>query len=458
VAVLPFLNLSPDSENEYLGDGLAEELINALTKVPGLCVASRISSFAFKRKDLDPRAIGEQLKVNAFVEGSVRRAGKRLRVAAQLINVADGYHLWSETYDRELDDVFALQDEIARSVVRAIRPRLLSEVRSPLVDAGTNVVEAYTLYLRGSYFALKGTPGTYETALGYYQQAIQADPTYARAYAGLGEASVILGFDEFGSIPPEQAVPQARLAVGKALELDPALPEARCTEAVISFLYDWEWPKAARQFEALLARSPNHPFGLHWYALLLGATGRHDESLQIMNQALAAEPAAPYTYIGVARCLRFAHRFDEALHRVQTVLEMEPGWVGASVELARDYLLMGRASEAAHHLTELMNAVGRLPLLLSFSAAALAAAGASDEARAMLAELRSVARQRYVPPLYEAAALSWLGDVDEAFRLLDLAYAQRSGWLAFLRVPTQWEPLRSDPRYTALLRRMRLDF
>jgi TolB-like protein/Tfp pilus assembly protein PilF len=457
VAVLPFLNLSADPENEYLGDGLAEELINALAKVPGLRVASRISSFAFKRKDLDAPAIGERLKVNAIVEGSVRRAGKRLRVAAQLINVADGYHLWSETYDRELDDVFALQDEIARTVVGALKPRLLSEVHSPLFEAGTSVVEAYTAYLRGRYFAVRATPTTYLTALQYYKQAVQLDPSYARAHAGVAHTCALLGFDEFASMPPDQAVPQARLAVETALNIDPELPDARCAEAVISFLYEWEWHKAAQQFTALLAQHPNHGVALNWYALLLAALGRHDESLQVMNQALAAEPAAAYAHIGVARCLRFARRADEAIHRINSVLEMEPHSVGASIELARAYLLAGKPGEAAQYLGEVMNTVGRLPLLLSYSAAALAAAGASGEARAQLEELRSLARERYVPPLYEAAALAWLGEIDEAFACAESAYAQRSGWLAFLKVSTEWDPLRSDPRFMPLLRRMRLD-
>jgi len=458
VAVLPFLNLSADPENEYLGDGLAEELINALAHVPGLRVASRISSFGFKRKDLDAPAIGEQLKVNAIVEGSVRRVGKRLRVAAQLINVADGYHLWSETYDRELDDVFALQDEIARTIVGALKPRLLSDVHSPLVEVGTNVVEAYTTYLRGRYFAVRSTPATYLTALGYYKQAVELDPGYAQAHAGVAHTSALLGFDEFASMRPDEAAPQARRAVETALSLDPELPEARCVEGLISFLYEWEWQKAARQFEALLAQHPNHGIALNWYALLLAALGRHEESLQVMNHALAAEPGAPYAHIGVARCLRFARRVDEAIQRIHGMLEMEPHSVGASIELARAYLLAGKAAEAADYLGEVMNAVGRAPLLLAYAAATRAAAGAGNEARSLLAELRALARERYVPPLYEATALTWLGENDEAFACAESAYAQRSGWLAFLRVTTEWDPLRNDPRYLALLRRMRLDF
>ena len=459
IAVLPFLNLSPERENEYLSDGLAEELMNALAKVPGLRVASRTSSFAFKGKEMDPRAVGERLKVNAIIEGSVRKAGSRLRVAAQLISVADGYQLWSETYDRELGDVFALQDEIARTVVGALRPRLLSEVASPLVEAGTDVVEAYTLYLRGRYFQLKLTTATFETALHYYEQAVRADPRYGRAYAGMADSYAMLGFDEFGGRPPEQAVPQAKAAVAKALELDPQLAEAQCVHAIISFLNDWDWPRAGREFEQLVKRNPTNSQALHWYSLFLGAMGRHGESLRVIDRALAVDPLAVYIHVGVARCLRFAGRYDQAIHRLESVLEMEPHSLPAWVELGRDYFLVGRPREAARCLTELMGVLGRLPVLVAYAAGAYAASGASGEAREMLGELRSLAHQRYVPPIYEVLVLAWLGELDEAFRLLDSAYAQRSGVLAFLRIPEpRWERLRADPRFGALLRKMQLDF
>jgi serine/threonine-protein kinase len=418
-----------------------------------------MSSFAFKGKEVDPRAVGERLKVSAIIEGSVRKAGSRLRVAAQLISVADGYHLWSETYDRELGDVFALQDEIARTVVGALRPRLLSEVASPLVEAGTDIIEAYTLYLRGRYFQMKLTAATFENALHYYEQAVGADPRYGRAYAGMADCYAMLGFDEFGGRPPEQAVPRAKVAVAKALELDPHLVETQCVHAIIGFLYDWDWLRAAREFEQLVTGSPPYSHALHWYALFLGAMGRHGESLRVIDRALAADPLAVYIHVAVARCLRFAGRFDQAIRRIESVLEMEPHSLPAWVELGRNYFLVGRPQDAARCLTELMGVLGRLPVLVAYAAGAYAASGATGEARSMLAELRSLARQRYVPPIYEVLALAWLGEFDEAFRLLDVAYAQRSGVLALLRTPEpRWECLRADPRFDALLKKMQLDF
>ena len=458
IAVLPFLNLSSDPDNEFLSDGLAEELINALAKVPGLQVASRMSSFAFKGKESNPRAIGERLNVNAIVEGSVRKSGNRLRLAAQLVSVANGFHLWSETYDRELDDVFVLQEEIARTVVAALGPHLLPETESPLAEAGTSSVEAYTLYLRGRHFQVQLTPPTYEVALNYYEQAVAADSQYARAHAAVADCYSMLGFDEFAGLRPQEAVPPAKTAVRKALELNPDLPDAQCVHATIQFVYDWDWGGAERAFQRLVTRYPGYAQGLHWYALLLTATGRHEQGLRVMERALTLEPLTGYIHIGVARCLRYASRFEEAEHRLRSILEMEPLSIPAWLELGRTWFFMGRAGEAAQALTGLMAAVGRLPVLLAYAAAAYAAAQLPDEARRLLAELRAIGRQQYVPPLFEVLPLGWLGDLDEAFRLVDVAYEQRSGWLAFLRIREPgWEPLRTDPRYGALARRIGLD-
>ncbi|MGH7630380.1 MAG: protein kinase domain-containing protein [Gemmatimonadales bacterium] len=294
VAVLPFVNLSADPDNEYFSDGITEELINALVKVPGLRVAARTSCFAFKGKEQDVRAVGERLRVRTLLEGSVRKVGTRIRITAQLINAADGYHLWSETYDRDLHDVFAVQDEIARTLVGTLKPQLLSLRDAPLVESGTELVPAYNLYLRGRHFLLKRTPDTYRIALDYFHQATEEDPKYARAYVGIAHAYTMLGFDQYAAMPPLEAMPKAKAGIAKALELEPMLAEAHSRKALITWLYDWDWTRADQEFAFAMNLDPRHTPTLHWYSVYLAAMGRHDESLWTINSALRLEPVSEY--------------------------------------------------------------------------------------------------------------------------------------------------------------------
>ena len=455
VAVLPFLNLTREPDNEYLSDGITEELINALVKVPGLRVAARTSTFAFKGKQQDARAIGERLQVRTLVEGSVRRSANRVRITAQLINVADGYHLWSENFDRDLDDMFALQDEIASTIAARLSPRLMRRA-APLVESGTGHVGAYTLYLRGRHYVLKRSADAYRQALEYFRQSVEADPGYARAYTGIAHVYTMLGFDQFAGMPPLEALPHAKAAIGKALELDPMLADAHGRKAMITWLYEWDWEAADREFAYAVRLDPQHTPTLHWHSMYLATMGRHDESLWTINRALRLEPESEYLNVQLGRCLYYARRYDEAVRQLLATVEMEPDSVDNGVTLARVYLKLERFGEATALLEQCIARAGRAPILLGLLGQAHAASGRAGDARALLAELETVADRRYVPPTYFALVEMELGRLDAGFARWERAFEMRSGWLPFLRVEPLWDKIRAHPRYTTLLARMGL--
>jgi len=256
VAVLPFVNLGPDPDTEFVSDGIAEELINALTRVTGLRVAARMSAFAFKGSTADVRDVAARLNVGAVLEGSVRKAGTRLRIAAQLINAADGYHLWSETYDRELHDVFEVQDELARAIAGTLAHTLVPGPRPSLVKQATSSMPAYLLYLRGQHYLARRTQEGFRKAIQFFDLAIESDPAYAPAHAGLANAYILFGFDEYRGLPPELAMPRGKAAARRALELDPTLAEPHATLGWVSLFYEWDWGVAEREFQRAIAAQP----------------------------------------------------------------------------------------------------------------------------------------------------------------------------------------------------------
>ena len=457
IAVLPFVNLSTDPNDEYFSEGMTEELINALVQVAGLRVASRTASFAFRQKDADLREIGDRLKVGTVVEGSVRKAGSRVRITAQLVTVADGYSLWGETYERTLADVFVVQEELARAIVAALSLKLPGTAAGAIVKPSTASLEAYTLYLRGRYFRAKQTAEALRMSVKYLEEAIREDPGYARAYAGLADSYSMLALDEYGGMPPLEAIPKAKAAAVQSLKIDKALGEAHGALAVIAMLYEWDWGFAEREFKQAASLEPASSYSSVWYAMFLGAMGRHNESIPAILGAQALQPASHIVQMCVGRCYYWARRHDEAITQFRATLEMEPGLPLTYVWIARAYCGKGLFREALIELEKGMR-VERNPLLLMVSGYANAALGLRDQVREILMELRNEARRRYVSPTYEAWINCALGDKDEAFRQLDLAYEQRSSYLAWLRVEPMYDSLRSDPRFVSMLERTRLDF
>ena len=458
IAVLPFVNLSADPENEYFSDGMTDEIINALAQIPRLRVPARSSSFMFKGKNVEAREIGERLKVRTLLEGSVRKAGNRIRMTVQLINAPDGYQLWSHTYERTLADVFALQDELTRAIVGELTSRVVGTSSDPVVRAATDLPEAYESYLQGCYFLNKRTTEGFLAAIEHFRRATEWDPGYADAYAQMAYCHAMTGLDTFGALAPLEAMPKAKEAVSKALALKPQLPEAHGARAIIAALYDWDWEGAEREFEQALSLGGRSPLIHLWYTLFLCAMGRHDEGLRVVTTALAVDPLSLGLHLTLGRCLYFARRYEEALAKVHAILETEPLHVPAYWEIGRAYEAMNRYSDSAAILERGMQLVGRLPPLLMYAGSAYAGLGERGRALDVAGELRGISEQRYLSPMYEGHVRIALGDLEEGFRLYDEAYERRSGWLMFMRAAATWDPVREDPRYLGLLKRLKLDF
>jgi adenylate cyclase len=455
IAVLPFVNLTPERENEYFSDGMTEELTNALAQVPGLRVVARTSAFAFKGKDLDARQIAERLGVTALVEGSVRKVGDRIRLVAQLINAADGCHLWSESYDRTLADVFALQEELSRAIVAEL-PVPATTIPRTLVRPPTRHLDAYTLYLRGRYAALKRTAEGLALGIEYFEQALEKDRGYALAHAGLAECWVLSGFKEFGELPETEAMPRGKAAALEALRLDPQLSQAHTWLGAVHFLYDWDWASAEAEFRRATQLQPENAYAELWYAVFLGILGRHDESLGRAQHAESLDPLALPMQLTVGRCYYFAQRYPEALGWVQGILAVEPGHPLATIWLGRILCVMGRYADVLH-LVDTLPAERRTAQMMALAAYALAASGRRDEARALSCDIVrgfEEGRFRNVPHLL-VAVNAILGDFDRAFAGMEQAYERRSSYIPFMSEPL-FVPLRRDPRFSKLLARLGL--
>ncbi len=455
IAVLPFVNMSADPENEYFSDGLAEDLINALTKIKGFHVAARTSAFSFKGEKQDIREIGRKLNVETVLEGSVRKVDDRLRITAQLINVSDGYHLWSERYDRVMADVFAIQDEITLAIVNALKVELLGEEKAAIAKRYTDNLEAYNLYLKGRYFWNKRFEGGLQKAMEYFKQAIEKEPTYALAYSGLADCLGILGF--YSYLPPQEAFPKAKALAQKALEIDDSLAEAHTSMAGMRWVYDWNWLEAEQEFKRALELKPSYAMARWWYSYFLMTMGRTDESLAEIKQAQEFDPLSLVINTMAGWMLYFAHQYDQAIAQCQKALEMDPNFGMAHFVLGWAYEQEGMYEEAIAVMQKAKNIVG-LPLIGPFLAHVYAISGKTDEAQKLIDQLNELlSKQQYVSPCHMAVIHAGLGEQDQAFEWLQKAYKERAGWLIMLKVEPRFDSLRSDPRYTELLKKVGLE-
>ena len=452
IAVLSFVNIGADPENEYFGDGLAEELITALTKVEGLRVAARTSAFQFKGQARDVREIGRRLNVNTVLEGSIRKSGSRLRVTAQLVKVADGYQLWSGRYDRTMEDVFAIQDEITLTIVDALKVELAREEKQRLVKRRPENVDAYNLYLRGRFYWNKRTGETISKAIDYFEQAISVDPDYALAHAGLADCYAVLGAT--GGMPRREAMPNAKAAALKAASIDDTLAEAHSSLGLVSAYYEYDWSEARRQFAKALQLDPAYATAHHWYAMfVLLPTGRFDEAAQEAKRAQELDPITPSVNTALGWVYYFQRRYDRAIEAHQRVLELAP-------DHALTHIFLGDAYAAGGMYDEAMAAYqrGRDVRLFATEGLALTYAllGKRGEAEKLLDDLKQMLEQGHAANVGIARIYTRLGESDLAFQYLDKAYQEREPGLVWLDVDQVFDDLRSDPRFDALLRRMGL--
>jgi len=450
VAVLPFVNLSSDPDSEFFADGITEEIINALVQIRSLRVVARTSAFSFKGKQVDLRSVGATLNAGTLLEGSVRRSGDRVRIVAQLINAADGYHVWSERYDGELQDIFQVQDEIARTIADRLKVTLGPEKAETLVRSETKDLEAYQLYLKGRFHWNKRSADGLQKAIEYFQHAIGKDPSYAVAYAGLADAYNMISFRNV--LAPHAVMPKAKAAATKALELDPNRAEPHVSLAYASFTYDRDWPAAGRHFERAKALNPAYVMGHAFYPLYLSSRGRSEESLSVAKRALELDPAAAAVSHVLAVQLYLARLFDQSVQQCEQTLELEPNYEPAYAVLGQVYSLTGKYERAMVEFEKSLAVTQRSAWVLALLGYARARSGGRSEAMDIIEELRATLQSSFVPALCFALVYAGLEEADQAFTWLTKACDERHNRLAYLKVEALWDPLRSDSRFTDLLR------
>jgi TolB-like protein/tetratricopeptide (TPR) repeat protein len=451
IAVLPFVNMSADKNDEYLSDGVSEELITALSKIAGLQVKARTSSFAFKGKNEDIQKIGELLHVSHLLEGSVAKAGNKLRITAQLIQASDGNHEWSNTYDREMQDIFAVRSEVAQKVAETLKVRLLGEEKKQIDKKPTENLEAYNLYRQGRYYSDKLSEEGMRKALPFFQQAIEKDPGFALAYTGIADNYVIAAD---AIIPPREAFSKAKEAALKAIELDDTLAEAHASLGFVHYHYDWDWAAAEKEFRRAISLNPRSAQSHTLYTHFLSGMGRFDEAQVQGRRALELDPLSVSNYWFLGWGAIYAGRADEAIQQYSKAIELDPnnGW--ARLFLGRAYLFKGNPQRAIQE----MELAGRLqpddPLVQGFLGYAYAATGRRPDALKILQRLDELAKHRFVSTIARAYIYIGLGDKDKAFEWLEKAYQERSDSLAWFKFDPESKSLQSDPRFAALIRKV----
>ena len=450
IAVLPFVNMSPDKENEYFSDGLSEEIINALTKVPGLRVIARTSAFRF-RGEQDLRKVGETLQVSNVLEGSVRRAGNRLRITAQLINVADDSHLWSERYDREMADIFAIQDEIAAAITSQLKVSLTGP--APAAKRPANLA-AYEAVLEGWHHLHKTNPAGLAKGLDCFERALVIDPGYAPAHEGV--ASYYTGSAIMGLASGRELLPKARAAAERALDLDPAIALAHAVLGFVAAGLDYDWAASGQHFNRVLALDPSAAGARRIYACwYLRPLGRLEEALAELERCLELDPLAVLARVEKANTLLYLRRYDAAAEAVQRALDLDPSHMVGLAVLTQVRLAQKRFEEARVAAELAAQYHGRWPVPLGSLASVHALAGRTEQARTVLAEIRAF--PGLPSPFFTAQIYCCLGETDAAFEQAGKAIEERLPAVAtFIRLQPLLDPLRSDPRYQALLKRMNL--
>jgi serine/threonine-protein kinase len=454
VAVLPFLNLSADPENEFFADGITEDVIAQLSKIRSLKVIARGSVMRFKTRDQSLREIGMTLDVATLLEGSVRRAGSRVRIVSQLIDAETDRHLWAETYDRELTDIFAIQTDVALQIAAALKAELSPEERTRIRKEPTDDVEAYQLYLQGKHCLTRWTREGVDQGLKFLEQAIARDPEYALAYATIGWSYTELALAVAGSDPPEEAFPRAKAAVARALEIDSGLAEAHAVLGHIKYACDYDWAGAEAEFKRAIELNPNSGEVYDFYGLMLSSLGRYDEAIELQRRAHALDPLAHRMDL-VTTFLR-AGRYDEALRAVTRVLEVEPGLALAHATLGWIHLMTGKPEQGISALERAVALSPESTLFLAQLGQALGQVGRTEQAREILRRLEEVSRRRHVSPYHMAYVYTGLGEQEQALDWLERAYEQRSGGVFGVKGSFLFASLRSQPRFQALLRKMNL--
>ena len=451
IAVLPFVNMSADKNDEYLSDGMTEELINVLSKVPGLRVPGRTSCFAFKGKNEEDifRKVGDQLHVGTVLEGSVRKAGDKLRVTAQLINVSDGYHLWSKDYDGDVKDILNFQSNVAEQVVQALQVKLGGEGTRVLAKKPTENPEAHRLYLLGRYEFAKYTQTGWNNAIRYYEQALRIDPEFALAYCGLAD-----NYAYMGSVvmPEKEAIAKEKEFAQKALELDPELAEAHMSLA-LTLVADYDWRNGLKEFDRALELNPNLAFAYELQAWTLNGLGRFDEAIAKTRKAVELDPLNPFFQMSLSFYQYWAGQYDDAIAQARKTLEMDPNSTISHVLLGLSFLKKGDTASA---IAELQKTKAPDPgaWYQGFLGYAYAISGDRAKAEQALRELEELAKRQYVSPTAFATIYLGLGEKEKCLDWLEKAYEQQDSACWYLKIDQIYDGVRNQPRFQALVQKV----
>ena len=454
VAVLPFVNSSADPETEYLSDGITESLINNLSQLPHLQVMARSTVFRYKGANVDPLQAGRELKVGAVLTGRVTQRGDTLVIAAELVSVAQGNQLWGEQYNRKLTDILAVQTEIAKAITDKLELRLTGEQAERLVKHYTENTEAYQLYLKGRYYWNQRTPAAVKKGLEYFQQALEKDPSYPLAYAGLAD-SYAVGNGSYLGLSPHDARPRAKAAAMKALELDDTLAEAHTTLADCLLYYDWNWEGAEHEFKRAIELNPNYATAHQWYSELLWSLGRHEEAIAEAKRATELDPLSLIINVTLGNALYYARRYDQAIEQYRKALEMNPDFVPGHWGLAIAYAQEARFDEAISEAEKVVFITRRDAGAVALLATLHALAGKRSEARKLLDEVQDLSKRAYFQPSNIARIYAALQERDQAFTWLEKGYQGRDGGLLWFFADPASDLLRDDPRFQDLQRRMK---
>jgi eukaryotic-like serine/threonine-protein kinase len=458
IAVLPFENLGPP-DDEYFAAGMTDEITSRLGAVSGLGLVPSRAVQRYARTNMTMREIGRELGIDYLLVGSVRWAGaesgsKAVRITLELLRAKDERQLWATTYDREMTDIFKVQSDIAEQVIERLGVTLLEGERNRLSAQPTTNHEAYTLYLKGRYFWNKRTAANIQTALDYFQQAVHLDPGYSRAWVGIADVWIFRGW--YSRLAPRETFPKAKSAAKRALEFDSTLAEAHASMAHIHFEFDHDWTAAEREYRRAIELDPNYPTAHHWYGGFLSGMGRHDEALQQAVTARALDPLSPIIQTWIGLRYYFAGKYDEAIAEYRKALELDPDFAPAHWHLGWAYERTGRFKEGVSEAKRALAIDGGSLLYLASLGHAYARAGMKSEARATLARLAQASTSRHVSSYHVAVIYIALGDTKVGLDWLERAYDEQSPWIGYLRVDPRVDPVRSDPRFEALLRKARL--
>jgi DNA-binding winged helix-turn-helix (wHTH) protein/TolB-like protein/Flp pilus assembly protein TadD len=456
IAVLPFQSLSSSPDQEYLGLGLPDALITQLGGLRQIVVRPTGSIRQHSASGIDPVAAGRELKVDSVLVGSVQRLEDRIRVTVRLLRVSDGAQLWSNTYDEDFTDLFAVEDSISQQVTKALALQLSGQEQQQLVKRYTQNGDAHQLYLKGRFFWGKRTPPGVDESIRYFQQAIAADPEYALAYAGLADSYLLQGSSGYSELRPQEAMQKARAAAERALALDDTLAEAHTSLGYVKLIFAWDWQGAEQEFRRALELNPSDTTALHWYSHYLTAMGRHDESLAASKRALAINPVDLPLNEHLAWVYIMAQQYDLAVDQCRKTLEMDPDFALAHRRLGEAYEYQGKYADAIAEFQRALKLSDGAVVYKALLGGVYALSGRREDAERSLRELTQLSQERYIPSTLIAAIYLDLGDRNRAFRWLDKAYGERSDLVTYAKVDPTFESLHSDPCWTTLLERLRL--